>query len=301
MLKFLFERMVEPEVPTWNTTYSPWASQKEDRHNIVNQSVWHWLAGHRSSQKDNGNNKGGSKQSTPKNIEAAPGLIEDLHDESEAVRIDAAYALGALGEEVLPLLQQALREEAQAMAADFSAKMPGNVRGDNPASLYTAEALSEIGEPAIPILIDALTDDHWCVRANAADTLGNIGLPAKVAIPNLITCLDDAHNRVRRHAAEALGRMGEAASSAVSALTSRLTDETMQVRYNAALSLARIEPSANKAVPALTATLMDEDRYVRYFAAVALRRIGTPEANEALLNAMFTGRWCPITTTENMY
>ena len=67
------------------------------------------------------------------------------------------------------------------------------------------------------------------------------------------------------------------------------------------MALARIGPAAEAAVPALSKTLMDEDRYVRYFAAVALRRIGTAEANKALLDAMFTGRWCPITTTENMY
>ena len=51
----------------------------------------------------------------------------------------------------------------------------------------------------------------------------------------------------------------------------------------------------------LKTTLDDEDRYNRFYAALALRRIDTNPAKEALFDALFTARWCPITTVNNLY
>ncbi|HZO88463.1 MAG TPA: HEAT repeat domain-containing protein [Chthonomonadaceae bacterium] len=290
MLKFLFERMAEPRQPAWNNASPAWQCDDSDPHAAVNADVWRWLRGDTASPAE-----------TPEARDAAPKLLAALEDEAEAVRLNAAYALAALGAPVVPTLIEALRAEAVAMADQIAAKMPGNPRGSNPAACPAGNALAAIGLPAVRPLIGLLQDDHWCVRTMAADTLGNIGLPAQEAVPALIQCLDDGHPRVRRHAAEALGRMEQGAAEAIPALIAHIRDNDVHVRHNAVLALAKIGLLANEAIPPLLETLEDEDRYVRYFAAVALRRIGTPEAREALLDALFTARWCPLTTGETPY
>ena len=45
----------------------------------------------------------------------------------------------------------------------------------------------------------------------------------------------------------------------------------------------------------------DEDRYNRFYAGLALRRLDNEEAKELLIDALFTARWCPVTTTESRY
>jgi HEAT repeat protein len=87
----------------------------------------------------------------------------------------------------------------------------------------------------------------------------------------------------------------------VRGLTGALGDEAATVRLNAALALGKIGPPSAEAVPALTALMNDENRYVRHYAAVGLRRIDTPDARETLMDALFTSRWCPITTKETPY
>ncbi|MDP6701692.1 MAG: HEAT repeat domain-containing protein, partial [Candidatus Latescibacteria bacterium] len=67
------------------------------------------------------------------------------------------------------------------------------------------------------------------------------------------------------------------------------------------LALAQLRTYADGAEDALCQVLADEDRYNRFHAGNALRRIDHPNTREALLEALFTARWCPMTTTENMY
>ncbi|MEZ4860388.1 MAG: HEAT repeat domain-containing protein [Caldilineaceae bacterium] len=302
MLKFLFERMAEPQAAAWQHHMSDWPTVTDAPLEAAHADVWQWLAGRKASTFTNGAHGQDPQQ------EAAPALPERrtqwlaaLTDEDETVRLNAAYALGTLDESVVPALIDALVEEATHLADRIDERLPGNPRGSNPATCAAAHALTTLGQPAVAPLVDLLHHAHWCVRTLAADTLGNIGLPVAVAVPALAALLADDHPRVRRHAAETLGRMSTVAVAAVPALTTCVRDEDVHVRHNAVLALAKIGQPAAAAIPALTATLADEDRYVRHFAAVALRRIGTPAAQAALLDALFTARWCPITTPETMY
>ena len=80
-----------------------------------------------------------------------------------------------------------------------------------------------------------------------------------------------------------------------------LGDGDYRVRRNAALTLAKIGPEAGAAVPAILPLLGDENRYNRFYGGLALRRIGTARAGEALLDSLFESRWCPITSTDDMY
>ena len=288
MLKFLFERMEEPSTPAWNHGASDWPVAERDPLSDVHADVWRWLAG-----RGNG--------LTPQPAETLPHLLSALDDADEGVALAAAYALGAYGEVAVSLLIDALRRQAIPFAARIAEKLPGNPRGSNPATVPAAHALSAVGAAAVHALTDLLSDEHWCVRTLAADTLGDIGLPQAQAVPLLAHCLQDEHGRVRRHAAETLGRMGATAEPALPALIAALGDTEQTVRYNAALALAKIALPADGAVAPLANLLADEDRYVRHIAAVALRRLKTPQATDALMDALFAARWCPITTPQSMY
>jgi HEAT repeat protein len=60
---------------------------------------------------------------------------------------------------------------------------------DQPAQQEAVGALTRLGPAAVPDLIQALTDDDWQVRNEAAVALGAIGPEAKAAVPSLIAVL----------------------------------------------------------------------------------------------------------------
>lgn len=68
------------------------------------------------------------------------------------------------------------------------------------------EALDDIGEPAVPLLVEALSSLNPQVRWESAKTLGKIGSP--MAIPALIARLEDKDFDVRWLSTEALIDIG---------------------------------------------------------------------------------------------
>ena len=106
---------------------------------------------------------------------------------------------------------------------------------------------------------------------------------------------------MRRNAIEALGTIEACSSDTTSLLVDAVRDEDYRVRRNAALTLAKLEQPADEAIPGLVEMFEDENRYNRFYAANALRRIDTSAARDALMNALFTARWCSITTKDNQY
>ena len=289
MLKFQFTRMQEPSQPLGHTNWQP---ADGDEHPSLSRHVWDWL-----SQSHNGH----SAQGAPDTNGSVSKLTAALHDTNESVRLKAAYALGGMGESVIPSLMQSLQDEAKALAEKNVAHTAANPQGGNPADLYSSQALTEVGQSSVPALISALDDASWTTRAAAADTLGNLGSLAEEAVPGLIQGLRDESSWVRRNVAEALGTVAAPANEIVPALIQVLNDPEMPVRLNAVMALAKIGQSADGIVPTLAGRLSDEDRYVRFYAAAVLRQIGTPEAQNALWNDLLTSRWCPITTAENPY
>ena len=291
MLKFQFLRMQEPHEPSWNQENPTWQPVEEDKNPGLSRAVWNWLSGHAARMTQSTSGNGYSAQ-----------LAAALCSPEEQARLDTAYALGALGEQVVPTLIESLRRECTLRSAQNLDQTPANVQGGNPADLSGAHALAAVGTPAVPALLEVLRDSSAWVRASAVDILGNIGPPARSAARALAQSLQDEDIWVRRNAAEALGPMGIHAAPAVPALRQALRDPGQWVRLNAALSLAKIGPPAATAVAALVTTLEeDENRYTRFFAATALQRIATPAAHSALQDALFTARWCPATTAETPY
>lgn len=264
MMKFLFCRMQEPQKPSWNSGDATWHAPsngsftRRDQASLW-QQMWKW---HRGIAH-------GESSQPSEDLAIITEWIAALHDVSEAVRLDAAYALGGSGAAAVPAVLEALVTEAEAAGEAYL-----NAAHTNPSETYAGYALAAIGGPAVPALIDTLGAEQWWLRASAADILGDIGQPAGDAVPALRKALADESKWVRRNATEALGTIGSAAQAAVPALVEVLKhDEQAHIRHNAALALAKIGHSARDAAPALQAAQQDDDLYVRGNSAIALRRI----------------------------
>ena len=284
MLKFQFARMQRPATPTWDCRSTEWTP--DDAHPEVSLDVWNWLCG---------------KESTQAGAADAAAELKRLAGGSESERLRAAYSLCGAGRDVVPQLLDMLRAEARAVEPRVEAKTADNAHGTNPTALRAAQALVAVGPAALPQLIEALADDHWLVRTAVADVFATLGAPAAPAVTALTEHLADDHWWVRRGCAEALGRIGTAARSAVPDLVRTLGDADHRARRATLLALAQLHTYVDGAEDALGKVLADEDRYNRFHAGNALRRIDHPNTREALLDSLFTARWCPVTTAENMY
>ena len=254
MVKFLFTRMGEPQTPSWDHRDSTWQAEGIDPPAELCRRAWDWMCG-----------TDGTAAPTAVSLDE---LRQTLDAEAEAERLRAVYALAARGEEAMPVLLNALRGEAKA-------RLEANLANEhtNPSQLDAVFALSAIGRPAVPHMVELLDENDWWLRAAAADVLGDLGTTASDTVPYLTRTLDDEAEWVRRNAVEALGNIGPDAAEAVPTLSRRLQDSESWIRHNAALSLAKIGPSAAQAVPDLRKNIDDEDRYARANAAVALERI----------------------------
>ena len=288
MLKFQFARTREPEKPTWDHQSRAWSPGMEDRHPAISRDVWYWLCG-----------KPKKKQQPPKGD--LKNLLSVLKRGSECERLDAAYGLAEFGAPAVPELVAAMREEALATIAETEAKTPDNAHGTNPTSGCAALALASIGEPAAGALAGILSDEHWWVRAVAAQVLGRLGASAMEAEPALRKAMSDRHWWVRRNALEALSAIGVFSDELIADLTDALGDEDYRVRRNAALTLAKSGEAGCIALEALREMLEDDNRYNRFYAAYGLKQVGTPDARAILLRALFNSRWCSITTKDNIY
>ena len=309
MMKFQFIRMDAPEAPEWNATDPHWQPEginpETPAHQGTWRHVWNWIGGKSNGQTaapNNGNladhitalgNDDNAIRASAADAlgpfgeaatDAIPQLIQALQDSYEPVRLNAAYALGTIGEPAVPHLIETLGHE------------------NAPTRRVAAYALAAVGAPAVPALREALQHTEDAVRIEATYAFAQIGDPAEAAIPALIEHTKDPAVEVRRYLADAFGGIGPAAAPAVPALIEMLeNDEDKQARFEAALALAQIGPDASDAVPALANALRDPDRYVRDNAIHALKRIDTPEAESELFDYLLMARWCPITNRQSTH
>ena len=319
MLKFLFCRTAEPTCASWNAEQPIWESESmwADaptngglQHQAMWRHIWNWYHGGQNGEMKNqsaSHNNGHDTASTMELIkglhskdvsvrrtatdalrfteadsagEVMPALGEKLNDTDEVVRLNAAYALGTIGEPTIPTLMDALRRESEI------AWEPNLNRNDytNPSQLDSPFGLAAIGAPALPALIGALEDTKWWVRAAAATALGCMGPPARSALPTLIEVLKDESEWVRRNAADSLGNIGHLSSGTmvtrvVNALVEALDDKREVARWslsdspfreNAITALTKMGQPLPSAIPALEKALTDENEYIRSWATIAL-------------------------------
>ena len=144
---------------------------------------------------------------------------------------------------------------------------------------------SPVYDEDISPLVEQLRDPDPTTRSQAADALVDMGTPA---VPVLISELGGSWAyEGETSASGVLARIGE---PAVPALIEALDDKDVLTRYNAALTLAEMRGVAGAAVPALIDRLDDKVLLVRSGVAFALVRIGaetrTSEVVLGLLDAM---------------
>ena len=153
---------------------------------------------------------------------------------------------------------------------------------------------ADLGDEAVPLLVEALRHGDPLIRKMAAFALGQLGWPEdssldlEAAIPHLEEALKtDADPEVRRQAAEALVAICEH-QAALQAFLDGLSDEDVEARRWGAIMLCLVGEKAPSAIQPLIDALDDPDLLVRRYVADALATHGAAAASalpklEALL------------------
>jgi len=234
----------------------------------------------------------------PAVIEAVPALIEEFKSSSNTVVTHYAYIMiMEIGKPAVPALIEALKDPNLYMSGR-AARALGGIRDERAIQPLielmktnsmiwqtTSAALAEIGEPAVPALIELLKDHEK--GSMASHTLRRIGEPA---VPALIELLKDPDAIVRLRAVVVLGDVED--SRAINPLIELFKDPDGDVRLSAVNSLGEIKDV--KAIPALISIAM-QDLLLKGAAFdslniinPALREINYDETNLKIINEYFT-------------
>lgn len=198
---------------------------------------------------------------------AVPHLIEALKVEDGETRIFVARALGSIGNTAaIPALISMLED------SDFE------VRFD------AVGALRQLGDPAVPGLIEALRNENKNVRIAAAEALPGMEIVDADHIDVLLNALCDSNPKVQDPIIGTLIQMG---ASVVPGLIAALDDAESDVKEAIAFILGEIaDPSAvDCLIPLLadnTKSFWHSPERVCTIAAKALYMIGTSDALEAV-------------------
>jgi HEAT repeat protein len=149
-------------------------------------------------------------------------------------------------------------------------------------SYRAMDALSEIGQEALPVLVAALKDPRSRNRREIAYVIANMawrGADVSCAVPVFLRCLNDSDFRVAQAVADSLGRFKLTSRTVVPptvvpALTNAMHDPRGYMKVISTRSLGYFEVEALPAVPLLITCLDDSDPNVAKNAAASLGRLG---------------------------
>jgi RNA polymerase sigma factor (sigma-70 family) len=213
-------------------------------------------------------------------VKTLPYLLADLGDERYLAYLrqddrrtsgeryaQAVWAFDALG----PLGKPAISELVRIMA-------------NNPG--YVPSALAGIGSEAVPELLEALTNQNFFVRDNAAAALGNAIFAEKIspemasaAYPIALRNLSYTHTNglyqvnTRSRAASLLAALHQSPETTIPALIQGLQDPNETVEGNCAFALAQFGTAARVAIPALQQAAASTNRIVQFRVKGALEQI----------------------------
>ncbi|MCK5685963.1 HEAT repeat domain-containing protein [bacterium] len=225
-------------------------------------------------------------------LEEIKKLIKKLQDPDWSERKRAAYQLQEHGDEIVPYLEKTLsfdNEDIRYWSTIILARIGGNAvaplitqlsDSDREMRAFAAKALGETQDPrVIDHLINALGDESWSVRRNAAESLINMG---KVVIKPLAGALKNKNEDIRYWAIRILGELG---SIGLDPLILLLEKGTKDMRILAAEAVG--ETKDERAVPYLIKVLSDKSWSVRKNAAKSLEKLGevaVPDLTKELSN-----------------
>ncbi len=216
----------------------------------------------------------------PKARPAIPALVRLLNDKDTLVRINAACALGALGEaapEAVPALidvlsrssgpapqAAALRDAAaNALGRIGSAALPAIPHLAALTNVLSAElALIKIkGDSLLPFLqrLNDRSDVGQWVRA--ARLAADLGTNAEPAIPALLSALNSTNRSIQQQSCYALSRIHQRPELCIPALIVLLDSPAPETRYTALIGLHAFGSEAKPAVPAIIRMIQQSDHW----------------------------------------
>jgi HEAT repeat protein len=185
----------------------------------------------------------------------------------------------ATNDSTMPAADEPLSQQQEARTAFRTMTSPG---GSTQQWEAAHQKLQEIGEPALPVLIEGLQHEETVKREMASTVLALFGPAAEPAADKLIVALNDESIFVRANVAAALLQMPEHVDRVVPVLAEFLASDEVDLRRMAATNLAAVEvEQARPLMPQLIVALDDSDREVVYYAVQLIGRMG-PAAAEAL-------------------
>lgn len=185
----------------------------------------------------------------------APKLEALLAAEDDGVSRHAAFLLGRIGPGAIPRLLDSLRDEKSRID-------------------QVAEAMAQVGKPAIGPLTEAIKAPEARVRRGAALALGQIRPIAPGAVQGLTAGLEEPDPAVKGAFLAALGHLGTRAGEAVPSVRARLKDDSAEIRLQAIGILFQSAPRDAALLGDLTSLLDDADPRVQRRSIDILRATG---------------------------
>jgi HEAT repeat protein len=193
-------------------------------------------------------------------------LVAALDDPNTTVRVQVAIAIGAVepeGRAAVPGLLKRLEVEADA---------------DVVRAMF--DALTKMGDAAVPGLAGLLTNSRPATRVLAARALGGVGHNAAGAIPTLLVRTSDRDDSLRASSLTALGAVAGSTDAPLVApkLLEALNDRETQIRSAAASGLGKLGTKSDQSIASLVAAFRDPEPLLNSAAMTALMNIGAPAA-----------------------
>jgi len=158
---------------------------------------------------------------------AIPALARVLEDDNADVRRKACVTLGALG----PRAEGCMDSVFERLILDE----------DDAVKDAAANALAQIGQPAVVMLFDLLERGDPDLQWRAARAIGQMGTAAKSVVPRLQRAFGNSSIHVRIEAVDAAWQISHDSNLVAAALVKMLSEDGRQVRRRAATLLVELK------------------------------------------------------------
>jgi HEAT repeat protein len=206
-------------------------------------------------------------------------FLEQVHNRTAQVRLEAIIGLGALGRPKDANLLAEIGRTLLLKANDRGERDPG-VRIWANASLM---ALDKVDDALLKRISEFLKHTKVDVRIQAARALGTVGDKAKAAVPTLIPMLDDKEKTVVFAVTDALLQIN--ADGSTKAVIDNLKNADADIRAYTARAVGAYGDKIRNAVPAVAELVRDKETKVVMEACIALAQMGNvdPRGRQALM------------------